>query len=30
MFQPVTSAIFLADLRQHLVKGDPALDETDA
>ena len=26
MFQPVTSAIFLADLRQHLVKGDPALE----
>jgi hypothetical protein len=25
-FQPVTSAIFLADLRQHLVKGDKALD----
>ncbi|RST30003.1 M1 family peptidase [Sphingomonas ginkgonis] len=25
-FQPVTSAIFLADLRQHLVKGDAALE----
>jgi aminopeptidase N len=27
MFQPVTSAIFLADLRQHLVKGDKALEQ---
>ena len=27
MFQPVTSAIFLADLRQHLVKGDTALEQ---
>jgi len=27
MFQPVTSAIFLADLRQHLVKGDQALEQ---
>ncbi|MEO7364916.1 MAG: leukotriene A4 hydrolase C-terminal domain-containing protein, partial [Sphingomicrobium sp.] len=27
MFQPVTSAIFLADLRQHLVKGDRALEQ---
>src|SRR5688500_3584292 len=26
-FQPVTSAIFLADLRQHLVKGDKALEQ---
>src|SRR5918993_1284589 len=26
-FQPVTSAIFLADLRQHLVKGDRALEQ---
>jgi aminopeptidase N len=25
-FQPVTSAMFLADIRQHLVKGDPALE----
>ncbi|HEU5286215.1 MAG TPA: M1 family metallopeptidase [Sphingomicrobium sp.] len=25
-FQPVTSAIFLADLRQHLIKGDQALE----
>ena len=25
-FQPVTSAIFLADLRQHLIKGDKALE----
>ncbi|MEO7491863.1 MAG: M1 family metallopeptidase [Sphingomicrobium sp.] len=25
-FQPVTSAMFLADLRQHLVKGDKALE----
>ncbi|MEO6255915.1 MAG: M1 family metallopeptidase [Sphingomicrobium sp.] len=27
MFQPVTSAMFLADLRQHLVKGDQALEQ---
>ncbi|MEO5611696.1 MAG: M1 family metallopeptidase [Sphingomicrobium sp.] len=27
MFQPVTSAIFLADMRQHLVKGDTALEQ---
>jgi leukotriene-A4 hydrolase len=27
MFQPVTSAIFLADLRQNLVKGDKALEQ---
>jgi len=27
MFQPVTSALFLADLRQHLVKGDQALEQ---
>ena len=27
MFQPVTSAIFLADLREHLVKGDKALEQ---
>jgi leukotriene-A4 hydrolase len=27
MFQPVTSAMFLADLRQHLVKGDTALEQ---
>jgi aminopeptidase N len=26
-FQPVTSAIYLADLRQHLVKGDRALEQ---
>jgi len=26
MFQPVTSAIFLADLRQHLIRGDKALE----
>jgi aminopeptidase N len=26
-FEPVTSAIFLADLRQHLVKGDKALEQ---
>jgi leukotriene-A4 hydrolase len=26
-FQPVTSAIFLADIRQHLVKGDQALEQ---
>ena len=26
-FKPVTSAIFLADLRQHLVKGDKALEQ---
>jgi aminopeptidase N len=26
-FQPVTSAIFLADLRQHLIKGDKALED---
>jgi aminopeptidase N len=26
-FQPVTSAIFLADLRQHLIRGDRALEE---
>jgi hypothetical protein len=26
-FQPVTSAIFLADLRQHLIKGDKALEQ---
>jgi hypothetical protein len=26
-FQPVTSAIFLADLRQHLIKGDSALEQ---
>ena len=26
-FQPVTSAMFLADLRQHLVKGDKALEQ---
>ena len=26
-FQPVTSAIFLQDLRQHLVKGDTALEQ---
>jgi aminopeptidase N len=25
-FQPVTSAMFLADIRAHLVKGDPALE----
>jgi aminopeptidase N len=25
-FQPVTSAIFLADIRQHLIKGDKALE----
>ncbi len=27
MFQPVTSAIFLADLRQHLIRGDKALEQ---
>ena len=27
MFQPVTSAMFLADLRQHLVRGDKALEQ---
>ena len=27
MFQPVTSAMFLADLRQNLVKGDEALEQ---
>lgn len=26
MFQPVTTSIFLADVRQHLIKGDPALE----
>ncbi|MGI8931657.1 MAG: M1 family metallopeptidase [Sphingomicrobium sp.] len=26
MFQPVTTNIFLADIRQHLIKGDPALE----
>ena len=26
MFQPVTTSLFLADIRQHLVKGDPALE----
>src|SRR5918993_5650556 len=26
LFQPVTSAIFLADLREHLIKGDAALE----
>jgi len=26
MFQPVTTSIFLADLRQHLIKGEPALE----
>jgi aminopeptidase N len=26
-FQPVTSALFLADLRQHLIKGDKALED---
>lgn len=26
MFQPVTTSIFLADIRQHLVKGDKALE----
>jgi leukotriene-A4 hydrolase len=26
-FQPVTSAIFLADLRQHLIKGDKSLEQ---
>jgi aminopeptidase N len=26
-FQPVTSAMFLADLRQHLIRGDRALEE---
>ena len=26
-FQPVTSAVFLADLRQHLVKGDKGLED---
>jgi hypothetical protein len=26
-FEPVTSAIFLADLRQHLIKGDKALEQ---
>ncbi|HEX2623816.1 MAG TPA: M1 family metallopeptidase, partial [Sphingomicrobium sp.] len=26
LFQPVTSAIFLADIREHLVKGDKALE----
>ncbi|WP_343060406.1 M1 family metallopeptidase [Sphingomonas rhizophila] len=26
-FQPVTSAMFLADLRQHLIKGDKALED---
>ena len=26
-FKPVTSAIFLADLRQHLIKGDQALEQ---
>ena len=25
-FQPVTTSIFLADIREHLVKGDPALE----
>jgi len=25
-FQPVTTSLFLADIRQHLVKGDPALE----
>lgn len=27
MFQPVTTSIFLADIREHLVKGDKALEE---
>jgi aminopeptidase N len=27
MFQPVTTSIFLADIRQHLVKGDAALEK---
>ncbi|HEY9554855.1 M1 family metallopeptidase [Allosphingosinicella sp.] len=26
-FQPITSALFLADLRQHLIQGDEALEE---
>jgi aminopeptidase N len=27
MFQPVTTSIFLADIREHLIKGDAALEE---
>ena len=26
MFQPVTTSIFLADIREHLIKGDQALE----